>query len=449
MAVEWKTPKDAGKSYENPLLSWLDSINDNLEENSLALVNFLNQISSEGEALSQSAVDVACEWASCKTNQEIERLRQKVVKGLYKQNRVIQIVVAPAQVLYNFYKNPLGAIEGAIKMIVKILGVLYAPVMAFIEFMSDLTKEIARLAKNLATIVNTLPPRPINPKINFNKFQIKVGSIGMNTITEDPSNLPSPEEMYPQTAPTPFISKKFWDAVGEDTRTAFREEPTFITGSYEERMGVGVPRRTTIDETDTFGEGIYTGEEIEAKTPLIDIAMKTLDQSGSVFSSTSTLMGNRDCPAYSSLSGELLGKKARNVIGTTGYCLRGVKKSLQAAYGTTLDGLGEAWQAADALRGNPVNVGGKMVTFKSLANKFTEVQVSRDQLKGLPTGSIIVWNRNVDDNGNLVYGGKGVSVNGRKYGHIEISLGNGYGSSDHIETIKPYRDAEYTVFLPT
>lgn len=445
MAVEWKTPENAGGSYENPLLSWLDKINDNLEANPLAIIKFLNRISSEAEALPQAGVDLICEWASCKANRMIEGLRQKVVKGLYKQNKVIQIVVAPAQALYNFYKNPLGAIEGILKMVIKILGVLYAPVMAFIEFMSDLVKEISRLAKNLAVIASTLPPKPINPKVNFHKFKLDIGSIGMNTIMEDPSNLKSPEDMFPQTAPTPF-SGAFWKAVGPEAQKAHRNSPTYITGTYEERMGIGVPVRTTISDNneDYFGEGIYSEEEVLEKPKVIKTISETLNQAGETISSMSTSQGTKNYPSYSSTAGEKLAQAAHTVDGTTSYCLRGVKKSLKTAYGMTLEGLGEAWQAADALRGKPVNVGGKMVTFKTLASKFTEVTgISRDQLKNLPAGAIVVWNNNLNG------GGKNVSENGKKYGHISIALGNGKESSDHIQNQIVNRDAEYTVFLPT
>ena len=445
--MAWNTTKDAGNSYENPMLSWLDKVNDNLEANPFIITEFLDQISSEGEALSQSAVDVICEWSSCKANREIERLRQKVIKGLYKQNKVITVIVAPAQALYNFYKNPLGAIEGAIKMIVSILGVLYAPVMAFVEFMSDLAKELSRLARNLAVIASSLPPKSPNPKINFNKFQLDVGSIGMNSIMDDPSNLPSPEEMFPQTAPTPF-SKEFWDKVGTGSQQALRQKSTYITGTYEERMGIGVPRRTTIsdDNVDYFGEGIYSESEILEKPSVREITERSLDQAGQIIYSTTLYPTEKVDPSYSSTAGERLAQAARTVTNTKsdGLCLRGVNRSLREAYGTSLQGLESAYQAADALRGKPVTVNGKTYTFSSLASKFTEVAgITREGLKKLPAGAIVVWNN------NLSGGGKGVSAAGKKHGHISIALGNGKESSDYIGNQITNRDAEYTVFLPT
>lgn len=458
MPVEWKInkPANAGSDYENPMLSWLDEINDYLEENPRVIVQFLDNISSEAEALSQEGVDLICEYASCKCNRSVERVRQKIVKALYKQNKVIEVVVAPAKTLYNFYKNPWDFIETGLNVVKKVLGVLYGPVMAFAEFTASLVKEIARLAKNLAMIVSTLPPQPVNPKVNFNKFHIDIGSIGMSTITEDPSNLQSPEEMFPLTVPVPF-SKEFFQAIGEYNRQVYREKPTYITGTYAERVE-GIPVRSTITEGDTqqywgegqdiinvnggdstqkyWGQGIYSESELLSKPSIINSIEENLNQSGNTISYVTPSLEPKETPSYSSVSGNKIAKAAENVAGTTGYCLRGVKKSLKTAVGYTMDGLDEAWKAADALRGKSVQVtsGGKTYTYKysKLASMFTEVQVPRDQLSSLPKGSIVVWDKSA----------------GHKYGHIAIAMGNGMESSDHIQKQTNRAGVGYTVFLP-
>ena len=101
MATKQKQKKS---SYENPMLSWLDETNTYLEEHPRVIVQFLDNISAQAEGIPQEGVDLICEYASCKCNREIERARQKVVKSLYKQNKVMEVVVAPAKALYNFYK---------------------------------------------------------------------------------------------------------------------------------------------------------------------------------------------------------------------------------------------------------------------------------------------------------------------------------------------------------
>ena len=443
MPVEWKVnkPANAGSDYENPMLSWLDKVNDYLEANPMTIIQFLNNISSEAEALPQEGVDLICEYASCKCNRGIERARQMVVKALHKQYKIFDFISKPAQAIYKFFKNPAAAvaslIKGAVDMVVAVLKVLYGPVVAFIEFMASLVKEIARLGKNLATIVSTLPPKPINPKINFNKFQIDVGSIGMNTITEDPENLQSPEDMFPMTAPVPF-SKEFFQAIGESNRQNYREKATFITGTYAERVE-GIPVRTTISESDTqkyWGEGIYTESQLLSKPSIINSIEENLNQSGNTVSSVTSSLTTKDIPSHSSVKGNKIGQAAKNVAGTTGYCLRGVKRSLKNSIGYTMDGLDEAWKAADALRGKSVQVtsGGKTYTYKysKLASMFTEVQVPRDQLDYLPTGAITVWEKSP----------------GHPYGHIAIAMGDGRESSDHITKQTNRAGVGYTVFLP-
>lgn len=119
------------------------------------------------------------------------------------------------------------------------------------------------------------------------------------------------------------------------------------------------------------------------------------------------------------------GKTVGGSRGTTGRCYAGVADSL-AKVGVNVSGA-SAYMAADQLAN---------------CDKFTEVKVSREELKNLPAGAVVVWHHN--QNG----GGSNVSAAGKKHGHISIALGDGREASDHIQAQMTNRDATYRVFLP-
>ena len=98
-----------------------------------------------------------------------------------------------------------------------------------------------------------------------------------------------------------------------------------------------------------------------------------------------------------------------------GYCYRGVKHHLRQI-GVNLTG-GSAYQAADQL---------------AQSGRFREVQVSREQLRSLPAGAVVVWNRG----------------NGRRHGHISIAMGDGREASDRIRRQITNYPNSYRVFLP-
>ena len=98
-----------------------------------------------------------------------------------------------------------------------------------------------------------------------------------------------------------------------------------------------------------------------------------------------------------------------------GYCYRGVKHHLRQI-GVNLTG-GSAYQAADQL---------------AQTGRFREVQVSREQLRSLPAGAVVVWNRG----------------NGRRHGHISIAMGDGREASDRIRRQITNYPNSYRVFLP-
>ena len=129
---------------------------------------------------------------------------------------------------------------------------------------------------------------------------------------------------------------------------------------------------------------------------------------------------------YDAQKGEALAQNALSVRGTTGWCLAGVNDSLQETgyFGKRLSFSG-AYEAIEALQG-------KVAGYEDIASQFQEVSVSREELKTLPAGAIVVWDQSP----------------GNEWGHISIALGDGRESSDHITTQMTDRDAEYHVFIP-
>lgn len=105
-----------------------------------------------------------------------------------------------------------------------------------------------------------------------------------------------------------------------------------------------------------------------------------------------------------------------------GYCYRGVKAHLRTI-GVNLQG-NSAFQAADQLAQNP---------------KFAEVRVSRDQLRSLPAGAVVVWDR---DPSNRSSGG------GKRHGHISISDGRGHEYSDKPRNQMTNYGPRFRVFVP-
>ncbi len=117
---------------------------------------------------------------------------------------------------------------------------------------------------------------------------------------------------------------------------------------------------------------------------------------------------------------ENLAQTAMNVAkaeNTTGWCAKGVNDALQEV------GLSEgeirsasAYQCADKLA-NSAN--------------FKEVKVSKSDLKNLPAGCIICWDRNDQ----------------HQDGHITVTLGNGLEASDHICDLIDL-GTDFRVFVP-
>ena len=100
---------------------------------------------------------------------------------------------------------------------------------------------------------------------------------------------------------------------------------------------------------------------------------------------------------------------AKNAVGFTGYCAKYVKKDIQEA-GLGRYQSGHAYECDEMLDNNP---------------NFKEISTAGLNLKDLPAGCILVYN-------------KGVAGYSSKYGHIEITDGNGGAYSDGKTTnIRP------------
>lgn len=100
-----------------------------------------------------------------------------------------------------------------------------------------------------------------------------------------------------------------------------------------------------------------------------------------------------------------------------GYCYRGVKHHLRQV-GVNLTG-GSAYMAADQL---------------AATGRFREVQVPPSQLRTLPAGAVVVWDRGP----------------GKPHGHISIAMGDGREASDRIRPqITRYASGRCRVFIPS
>lgn len=128
---------------------------------------------------------------------------------------------------------------------------------------------------------------------------------------------------------------------------------------------------------------------------------------------------------YSSERGRMLANIAsENAIekNSRHRCLEGVRETLNECGSVNGKLGGSAYQAADMLAKN---------------KNFQEIKVERKDLKELPAGCVIVWDRN--------YAGTKTSD---IHGHITVALGNGSGASDHIEEKLYMLNSQHRVFIP-
>ena len=153
----------------------------------------------------------------------------------------------------------------------------------------------------------------------------------------------------------------------------------------------------------------------------LDFNSEIFDHPRSSFNTRTDLPGLMD--TYNpELGGQLaqVAERTASNRNTHGYCAGGVNDSLEAM-GIVEPGetrVVSAYQEAEVLDDNP---------------KFKSVAVDRGDLRNLPAGCIVVWDR----------------TSNNEHGHISISLGDGMEASDHVQKQIVYNDGiAYRVFVP-
>lgn len=144
---------------------------------------------------------------------------------------------------------------------------------------------------------------------------------------------------------------------------------------------------------------------------------------------TKTYNTNTNLPALASVYNADLGNRLANIAernasktNTVGWCARGTNDSLELAGITNGETrVASAYQEADKLAHH---------------KNFKEVFVSREDLKSLPAGCVIVWDKNAA-------GTRPSDI----HGHITITLGDGKEASDHI-TNTYMLNTQFRVFVP-
>ena len=216
------TPQNTG------LLSFLQSTNDFLETVPYTITKFFDRIYESGERVTQKGVDMVCEWCSWRVNTWVEASRQGVIKALHSQYSDATGMLEPMTSLQQGFSNPMKKIGAVAAFVKKIISILVGPLKAVIEFITQLFNELARLARNLANIMSVLPPPPPSPEINYDKFKLSIKSIGASDITTDPSNMPSPEELFKNEPIVPF-SNEYFAVLGDDAQTSYKQQLPFYS----------------------------------------------------------------------------------------------------------------------------------------------------------------------------------------------------------------------------
>lgn len=108
-------------------------------------------------------------------------------------------------------------------------------------------------------------------------------------------------------------------------------------------------------------------------------------------------------------------EKTARSINTPGLCLKGVNDTMQAM-GLPVQREASAYMALDNFRNNP---------------RFREVTVSKNQLKSLPAGAVVIWDKG----------------SGLPHGHISVALGDGREASSTVRN-QLSLSTNFHVFLP-
>ena len=123
------------------------------------------------------------------------------------------------------FEDPLSALAAVVNAVKKILNIFIGPIAYLYIFIEQLIQELGKIAYNLSYIMTSLPPAPPRADLNFDKFQLKIGTMTMNTILEDPETMPPPEKIFPEPI-VPF-SKEYFQALGTEAKTIYRKESPF------------------------------------------------------------------------------------------------------------------------------------------------------------------------------------------------------------------------------
>ena len=196
-------------------LQFLKTTNAWLEKVPISMINAFENMIGSGEKISQSKVDQICAWLAWKVKLAIERKRQALIQTLHDQyvNNQKGPVMRAVNAITSFVSDPLGALGD-------FASTVFAPIAPAIEWIKILIKEIPKLVENLARIVSALPPAPPNPRINYDKFKIKVGSLSLGAIIKGTAGMKSPEEMFPE--PEKPFSKESFERAFADASVALK-----------------------------------------------------------------------------------------------------------------------------------------------------------------------------------------------------------------------------------
>lgn len=238
MKTVWKKHEKQIKSSDP--FNFLTELNEYLEEVPASTLAAFDNYADSMEHWSQDKVDIACAWLAWKVNVLVENARRKGLKALH--GFYMSLTSSPqakaARVALEFVQDPLGTLGSWADTIAK-------PAKEFLKWVQMLIVEVPKLAANLANIASALPPSPPSPHINFSKFKLKIGSISMADITQDPSMLPPIDQMFPE--PTrPHNEKSFDEAFNK------RPEKKKIKYSLKENKEMA---SSVKDLTDTISEG--------------------------------------------------------------------------------------------------------------------------------------------------------------------------------------------------
>ena len=193
-------------------LQWLTKVNDFLEQVPSGIQAYFDAIIDMGENMVQSQVDAVCRYAAWRVNIMVERARQRVLKGLYNQNKIVKGIIDTINLGKRFMQDPLGTVAS-------FFTPLTSPLQNAIQFTIDLAREISRLAANLTKIAEALPPAPPSPRINYDEFKnnLRLGVVSMGALM-DAESLPDPDILFPEP-PFPFSRTTFNESFEEGKKS--------------------------------------------------------------------------------------------------------------------------------------------------------------------------------------------------------------------------------------